>query len=238
MYFIQEGWGNYFFPLAKDINFKGYAKFVREISETRKKSVHNYSTPFLEDNRSRHILQITKAQSTKDGLDFIRDIVFVTLLFTIIIRLKIKLNYIVSQSTTVKLSFPNRSIHRRSSRAERTIRKITTSFRSLYHNRGEIRAVPSSTRFETKLLRFGQTHRRLSTVVDSKLRCFDPRKRSSPSLPRTVELFIELPRQEDDTKLCVLAAGVQSFPPNKWKEQDTPTCLFAEWLCAQKHDAV
>lgn len=42
-----------------------------------------------------------------------------------------------------------------------------------------------------------------------------------------LEFFIELPRQEDDTAVC-FSGRCTKLSPNKWKEQDTPTCLFAE----------
>lgn len=77
--------------------------------------------------------------------------------------------------------------------------------------------------------------RNLSTVLRVvEISCFDPSnagregRGQSSAVPRTpVELFIELPRQEDDTAVR-FSGRCTKLSPNKWKEQDRPTCLFAE----------
>lgn len=81
--------------------------------------------------------------------------------------------------------------------------------------------------------------RNLSTVLRVvEISCFDPSnagrggRGQSSAVPRTpVELFIELPRQEDDT--AVRFSGVQSFPRTNGRSRTGRRASSPSWLCAK-----
>lgn len=113
----------------------------------------------------------------------------------------------MSQFTTVKLSFPNTFDpsfldHTHRTQRGRLAKNYHLTVSRLYQPWGNSSGSPSSTRFETKLLQFVIWTNASPFYLYGRLEIKAFRSEGGKRLPRTVDLFIELPRQEDDTVVC------------------------------------